>query len=211
MDAMTRTTLLAVLVLGLGCATPVRTETLPAAEGRTVQRIAVAPPRLDLFAAAETPLDSETVRTAGQVVTSRLMDSLERSGRYEIISPAEVETALRGAGIASGPQTPEGVGQVVRESFGSDSVLFVRVRRFVSRQGGKRGALRGASVWFELTLRAPDGTLLWRGAYDETQQGLTEDLLSFRRAVGRRFRWVNTEELAAYGAEELVARMPGAR
>jgi hypothetical protein len=166
---------------------------------------------MDLFAPGDLPIDSETVRRAGQVIASRLVGALEDSGRYETVSPAEVQTALRGAGVASGPQTPAAIGRVVQEAFGVDSVLFVRVRRFVPRQGGDRGALRRPSVSFEVALRAIDGTLLWKGAYDETQQGLTEDLLGFRRAVSRGFRWVSAEELAAYGAGELVARMPGSR
>ena len=208
---MIRACLFAVLALGIACATPVRTEILPAADGRVVRRVAVAPPLLDLFGATQRPIDSQTTRQAGEVVASRLVDALEHSGRYETISSVEVQTALRTSEIASGPQTPAAVGRVVQSAFGADSVLFVRVRRFAPREGGDRGSRRGASVWFEVALRAPDGTLLWRGAYDETQQALTEDLLAFRRALARGFRWVSAEELAAYGAGELVARMPGSR
>jgi hypothetical protein len=148
---------------------------------------------------------------AGEVVVARLLEALGRSGRYEAISPAEVRTALQSVGLSRETATPADVGRVTREAFGADSVLFVRVRRFVRRRGGDRGAVRAASVWFELELRASDGALLWKGKFDETQRGLTEDLLGFRRAVARRFRWVSAEELASYGASELVARMPGRR
>jgi hypothetical protein len=205
---MTRLCLLACLTLALACATPVRTEILPAGKAWSVRRIAVAPPRLDLFDPSEVPLESETVRQAGEVVGARLVQALDASGRYETISPAEVGTALQAAGISTGPQTPGAVGRALEEAFGADTILFARVRRFLPRRGGDRGARWGASVWFDVNLRAPDGTLLWRGSYDETQEGLADDLLSFRRASARRFRWVTAEELVAFGAAELVARMP---
>jgi hypothetical protein len=117
--------------------------------------------------------------------------------------------ALRGGGISPDVSDPAVVGRVAREAFGADGVLFIRIRRFVPRVGGQRGVVQPASVWFELDLRSPDGVLLWRGEYDETQRGLTDDALAFGRAMARRFRWVTAEELAGYGARELVARMPG--
>jgi hypothetical protein len=209
--SVTRPWAVGLLALTLACATPVRTETLPAAEGRSLQRIAVAPPRVDLAGPSASSVNGPADGDPAEVVVARLLEALERSGRYQTISPAEVRTALRGAGISPTTATPEAEGRVTRKAFGADSVLFVRVRRFVRRQGGKRGAVQPASVWFQLNLRAPDGPLLWKGEYDEAQQGLTDDPLSFRRAMARGFRWVSSEELAAYGAGELVARMPEGR
>jgi hypothetical protein len=208
---VTRRWAVGLLALTLACAIPVRTETMPAAEGRSLQRIAVAPPRVDLAGPSASSVNGPVEDDAGEVVVARLLEALETSGRYEIVSPAEVRTTLRGAGISPTTATPEAVGRVTREAFGADSVLFLRVRRFVKRQGGKRGAVQPASVWFQLDLRTPDGALLWKGEYDEAQRGLTDDLLSFRRAMARGFRWVSAEELAAYGAGELAERMPEGR
>lgn len=196
------------VALAVACATPVLTQTLPAAEGRSVQLVSVAPPRTALSAQVASSGNGQNDSDAGKVVVAQLLEALNRSARYEAISPAEVRTALRGAGISPASATPAAVGRVVQQAFGADSVLFMEVRRYLPRRGGKRGAVQPASVWFELNLRAPDGTLLWKGSYDETQQGLTDDLLGFQRAVARRFRWVSSEELAAYGASELVERMP---
>ncbi len=56
--------------------------------------------------------------------------------------------------------------------------------------------------------RAADGAVLWRGAYDETQQALSENLAdagTFFRGGGR---WLTARELARLGVEELVRRFP---
>jgi hypothetical protein len=58
-----------------------------------------------------------------------------------------------------------------------------------------------------MQLRAPEGTLLWRGVYDETQRSISEDLGGFSVARERGFRWLSAEELSEFGARQLVNSM----
>lgn len=201
--------LIAALFSSAACATPVRVEGPGAEDGRPLRRIALVPSAVlggpDVAVAPSGLVEEE----GPYVVMAQLLRALEGSGRYEPLRPEEAMRVLETSRIDLSSAPPASVCQLVSRGLGADAVLFTRVRRFVSRKGRGTGVARPASVWFELALRAPDGELLWRGEYDETQQGLTDDPLSLRRSIARRFRWVTAEELARYGAGELVQRMPG--
>jgi hypothetical protein len=200
--------LIAAFLSSAACATPVRVEG-EAEDGLSLRRIALVPSAV--LGGREVAVEpSGLIEEEGPyVVTAQLLRELEGSGRYEPIRPEEVLRVLGTREIDLSSAPPATVCQIVSRELGADAILFTRVRRFVSRRGRGTGVARPASVWFELALRAPDGELLWRGEYDETQQGLTDDPLSLRRSIARRFRWVTAEELARYGAGELVGRMPG--
>lgn len=188
----------------MACATPVVVETHAPMRDHALARVAVAPFTSD--PGVDGAHGGQVEQGGPGIVVAQLVRAMEDSGRYQPIPPSEVKRALGGEERVDDALS---VCRVAARELGADAVLFARVRRFVPRKGGERGVSRPASVWFEVYLRAPDGTLLWSGKYDETQQGLTDDLLSFRRNLSRGFRWVTADALAAYGARELVERMPG--
>jgi hypothetical protein len=198
-DAVSGRWAIGLLGLLLACATAVQTEVLGPDGERLLDRIAVAVPTLEF-----PPADNGD---ASKLVVAQLLRALQDSGRHPI-SPAELGAVLQAEGTSARTASPEAQARVAERVFGAHALLLVRIHRFVPRVGGERGVVRPASVRFELDLRAPDGSSRWRGEYNEAQKGLTEDLLSLRRALSRRFRWVRAEELAAYGARELVSRMP---
>jgi hypothetical protein len=126
---------------------------------------------------------------------------------FEVIPPAEVARVLSPSGTLVVKPLPTEIGPMLSHTFGVDAILYGHILRYSERQGGERGSQRPAAVWFELELRTPEGLVLWKGTYNETQQGLTDDLLSFRRAMQRRFRFVSADALAAYGARKLVREL----
>ena len=64
-------------------------------------------------------------------------------------------------------------------------------------------------VGFEVTLyTAPGSQKLWNGVFNETQQALSENILSTYRYPGGGMRWLTAEELAQWGAEETVLQIP---
>lgn len=141
---------------------------------------------------------------AARVVTARVLEALAGVADLDVVPPEEVERTV------AAKLDPAVAVPALHSRFGVDGVLSGVVKRFVTRVGSEAGVTRPASVWLQLELRDPTGAVVWRGSYDETQRSLTEDLGSFSRARERGFRWVSAEELAAYGARELVASLPRA-
>jgi len=124
------------------------------------------------------PLAYDVPESAPHLVTARIASALES------------ETKLR-----------------VVDAGKADAVLTGTVRRFVERDGTSTGVRHPASVWIVLELRDQAGNPLWNGTYEETQPALSEDAGSFPRAWERGFRWVTAEDLASYGARELVREL----
>jgi hypothetical protein len=96
---------------------------------------------------------------------------------------------------------------VVVDAPQADAVLSGVVRRYVERDGTATGVKRPASVWIVLELHDAAGRQLWTGSYEETQTALSDDAGSLPRAWERGFRWVTADDLAAYGARELVREL----
>ena len=124
-------------------------------------------------------LATDVPAQATRLVTARVADALQSETHFRVVdSPAQADAILTGV-----------------------------VRRYTERDGTSTGVKRPASVWIVLELRDPDGRALWNGTYEETQAPLSEDMFSFRRAWDRGFRWVTADELASYGARELVREL----
>lgn len=91
----------------------------------------------------------------------------------------------------------------------ADAVLTGHVYCFRERVGYPLSVEKPASVAFGIYLvRTSDGSILWRGIFDRTQQSLFENLLqasSFFKGGGK---WVTAEELAEIGIDELLKTFP---
>jgi len=91
---------------------------------------------------------------------------------------------------------------------GYSCVLLGRVERYEERIGSDWSVNRPASVAFKLLLiETATGRVLWKGSFDEAQQPLSENLLTLRRFVSRKARWVTAADLAETGFKELVDSM----
>jgi hypothetical protein len=90
-----------------------------------------------------------------------------------------------------------------------DMILMTMVSRFHQREGGEYAAENPASASFTMELiRVDDGQVMWKGAFDETQESLLSNLLSFGKAQSRGFKWVNVEELVRQGVHERLSSCP---
>ena len=87
----------------------------------------------------------------------------------------------------------------------ADAALIGQVLVYQERSGGKLGANPPATVGFEVKAVATDGQVLWVGNYYERQKPLTQDFLGFFQHGGV---FVTAEELAQYGATELLKTFP---
>jgi len=90
-----------------------------------------------------------------------------------------------------------------------DMILMTMVSRFHQREGGEYAAENPASASFTMELiRVDDGQVMWKGSFDETQESLLSNLLSFGKAQSRGFKWVNVEELVRQGVHERLSTCP---
>ncbi len=131
-----------------------------------------------------------------ELVAARVFSRLDADRVFDLISPVDVRVLL--------DHQPGSERSDIARAFGADAFLVGSVRRFEGRVRPDGMAQGPAWVAFDLELQSADGSRLWRGSYAERQRGFIEDLAGFGRAYDRGFRWVAPEQLASYGASELV-------
>jgi hypothetical protein len=191
--------------MALGCASAVRTVAEPALaeHGEAFGRIAVAPLRPGAFLGE----DPARARVAAALVGRYLAEAMAERG-IEVVAPSDVSRALSLEGREE-PLDPYETSRRASTKLGAHGVLLGEVGRFRGRRGQAIGSSQPASVSFEVTLyAAPEGQPLWRAGFDETQRPLFADLANFFRYPGRGTRWLSAEELARWGAEEVVGALP---
>lgn len=91
----------------------------------------------------------------------------------------------------------------IAKKSGADAVLTSMVNRYQERAGQDYSIDYPASISFEYRLVLEEtGQTLCAGFFDETQQSITENILSFKKTLKRGGKWITTEELAREGVEE---------
>ena len=141
-------------------------------------------------------------------MTARLLEEVHDHTRLNSVPPPAVRRALEAADLAWPASGPEEIGALLARTFGVSGFLAGELLRYSERAGSARGSASPAAVAFTLGLYGADGRLIWRASFDESQQSLMDDPGSFRRAWDRGFRWLTAEQIAAYGAREVVGRLP---
>ncbi len=57
-------------------------------------------------------------------------------------------------------------------------------------------------------VKADKGTVIWSSEFNETQESLLSNVLSFGKAQSRGFKWVTVEELVEQGVRAQLAKCP---
>jgi hypothetical protein len=157
-----------------------------------VSRVAVLP-----FRGAQRP-GAEPLRSdASALVASYVAEAFSARG-IDTVPPNDVEQAL---GEAAGGAA---AGQQVAQHFGAGAVAVGTVYKFRDRSGEALGSTHPASVGFEVKLYTADGRLFGAKVFDHTQVALTENALTAAQYPGGGTRWLTAEELAHWGASEIV-------
>ena len=169
-------------------------------------RVAVAPFRMAplLRQRAERGDDPDVsaalvARHFSEALAQRGIDVVAPNDMRQALAPEEAEKPLPAAALA----------KLAADKFGADALVVGELTRFTERRGQAASAMRPASVGFRVTLyAAPQGQVLWSGAFDETQRALSENIFNVARYPGGGMRWLTGEELARWGAQETAAAMP---
>lgn len=120
-----------------------------------------------------------------------------------IVDPAFLESTLSVAGDLRRQTASIGKG------VGSDAVLTTTVIRYQERIGSEMSAQQPASVAFQMRLvTTGTGQTIWFASFDETQKTLLENLLKFRQAATRKFKFVTAEQLTREGVADKLNGCP---
>jgi hypothetical protein len=199
---------LAVALVG-GCSTIFRTQESDTAPAPAAMRLLAVLP----LESAPAPSDGGKVppalpaEDAGLVITAQVYRVLADQTEFRLVPDLTV------ADVVETPAVRAANGLVDRavalgKEVGADGVICGRVFRFQKRVGTEYGASQPASVWFELEVVAVGtGDIVWRGAFDQTQEPLTSNLLNWWMFWRAGPRWVSAGELAGLGVENLFADM----
>jgi hypothetical protein len=149
-----------------------------------------------------------TAGEASQLVARFVVEAFQAQG-IRVIPASDVERAFAASGGQSHLADAATAAAVTARKFGATGIVRGVVLRYRERDGGPRGALRPASVAFQLTLyTAPAGVRVWSARFDETQPALSDDPLRVRLYPGRGTRWLSAAELTRWGADEALAVIP---
>lgn len=177
---------------------------------RGLKRIAVYP--LDTFLGEETvrvpyagaPEGGLGSRSAPVVVTRHLYNAMIGLPQWQIVSDREVKEVETMVPKGSPESRARHLGQLVY----ADAVISGRIVRFRERVGEAMGAKSPASVAFVLELfDVKRGESVWKARFDETQQPLTENLLSLGTFSSRGLRWLTAEELSQEGVKKAIEEL----
>ncbi len=101
------------------------------------------------------------------------------------------------------PAQPLERARVIADRLSCNAVLETTLRRYRDRVGGQYTADEPASVSFGYRLIAiPEGNVLCRGAFDETQQSVMENLFNIRTGSDNAFSWLTARQLMEQGLAE---------
>lgn len=143
---------------------------------------------------------------AAEKVTQLFWTRLKNRPGIVVLSPAVAAAKiLVQSKVETAKATSERQAADVAAGLKADAALLGQVLVYQERSGGKLGANPSATVGFEVKAVASDGQILWIGNYYEQQKPLIQDFLGFIHHGGV---FVTAEELAEYGADEVLKKFP---
>jgi hypothetical protein len=161
----------------------------------------------------ETPVDTDkkmdyaearNLRRGAAFMDGVIAEELKNFPGSRLLNTAQVEGLTTGI-ISSKMDMIKKIGKELK----CDAILTSTITRFHQREGGEYAADYPASASFTMELtRVADGRVLWRGNFDETQESLLSNLLSFGKAQSRGFKWITVEDLVRQGIHERLSSCP---
>ena len=170
-----------------------------------IQTIAVLPVQtLAEEGRSLTKSEEEQLRQGAMMANGVLQRELAGNDKVRLISPIQLDRI--GGGITGGlGATIARVG----EELGCDGVLVTTMRRYIQRQGGEYAVDSPASASFKMQLYdVKTKSVVWAADFNETQESLFADILSFGKAQSRGFKWITVEDLVSQGINERLAELP---
>jgi hypothetical protein len=205
--------LLAAIPILTGCGPSTRVFVHPDIKNYHLERIVIIPFSDDDKESDGGSLTSRKVeKGSGEILTQIFFEKLKTRSEFKLVSMEDVGRAIKGIAPAGAELSIRTMAARTGKELKADAVLIGRVTSFRERVGGSFGIERPASVGFEVELfSVQDDTLLWKSGFYETQVSLTEDIGSLPLFIKRGGKWIPADELARYGAEEVIKDLPAVK
>ena len=178
---------------------------------RQIKRIAVLAPAAPAAAApAKNRLLGVTSekkgerQDPGEILMRLVYSAMVSLPDWQIISESELKEVSDSIPQTNDMARLRKIGELVY----ADAVITGRVLRYRERIGGDIGVQSPASVAFTLELiDVQRGDVIWSTRFDETQKGLSENILSLGDIRERGLRWLTAEQLAQDGVRKTINQL----
>ncbi len=164
--------------------------------------VIVVPTKVPYEDSANSSKDREELRAGALFLEDVLRQELQKSKVSRIIDPSRLRSQLYN--MSGGTYR---VLHEIGKKEKCEAALLSTISNFSKRQGTEYAVDEPASAAFELKLiDTQTGRNLWMSSFSETQVSLMSNLLSFKTAMTRGFKWITVEDLVANGAQEKLRK-----
>ncbi len=148
--------------------------------------------------------DAQILEKGADYLDVVILEELNHTNVARIVTPSQLEDLLQEV-----PGGNIGLLKEVGKRVNCNAVLYTTIQRFEQRKGGDYAVDSPASAGFEMRLvDVQNGTVLWSGNFNETQESLFNNIFSFNKAQNRGFKWITVEDLVRQGVHERIADCP---
>jgi len=138
------------------------------------------------------------------VFTAQVRTYFSNNSRMVMLGDDQLQSLL-GASTGNNRQLL----QVAGEKLGCQAALSVTLERYRERLGDEYSATDPASLAFSFRLiNVADGKVLCFGQFDETQQPVSENVLTIGQAFKRGFKWITVGDLTGEALKRKFAACP---
>ena len=188
------------LVLASGClkqaALPAN-DTLPS----QVRSIVVLPVEVAADTEIVSSQTNKQLQNGRETLTQILVDYSADNTKIRLLSFEEVESFKPGYSANQSDQA-----QFVGKALKAEAVMLWELQRYSERNGGDYAVQSPASLAFTYRLvHTESGQTLCAGSFDETQQSVSENLLSLKTIASRGFKWITAADLAREGVSKKLS------
>lgn len=153
---------------------------------------------------AMTYKSAAVLEEGAQFMDSVLADELVGNNNVRLLSNRQLTSLTSSDSISQ---------QTLTRTIGSElkcgAVLTTTLIEYRQRVGGSYGADHPAAAAFSMKLiNTRDGRVIWHTMFEETQQSLMSNLMSFSKAESRGFKWITVEELVRQATHEKIKECP---
>lgn len=156
-------------------------------------------------AAAGQGSDNDSLRKGAGFIDLTMAEIMKDYRNVRVLSAKQVETLMEEDNADNSADVIAHLGRVLH----CDAVLVTTVHRYRQRAGSELAIESPASASFQMRLvDVKTRAVLWSADFDETQESLLSNILSFSKAQSRGFKWVTVENLVAQGLRDRLAGCP---
>lgn len=153
---------------------------------------------------------SEDIRMgADQKLTSFTQTALTERLGSQILPKDFVAGAISKITPFHSEATPKSIAIETGKSLGADFVIVGSVWRYRNRVSARGSSDQPTSVAFVVyLLDVTNGNTIWKNSYIKSQTALTDDISNLAAVIKGGIKWLNADELAQLGVDEVFKEFP---